>query len=147
MSLTATARSIPGTLRQEVVIDGKHRLITDEPERLGGDGSAPAPHELFPAALASCISTTLVMYARTKNWDLADVKVAVDYDHRATPRRFRVAIELTGDLSAEQLERLERIAASCPVRRAIEAGIEFEESVDYRPAHASRRLVETGGPS
>jgi hypothetical protein len=31
MSLTATARSIPGTLRQEVVIDHRHRLITDEP--------------------------------------------------------------------------------------------------------------------
>ena len=64
MSLTATARSIPGTLRQTVVIDGQHRLITDEPERVGGEGSAPAPHELFPAALAACVSTTLVMYAR-----------------------------------------------------------------------------------
>ena len=31
MSLTATARSIPGTLRQEIVIDGQHRLITDQP--------------------------------------------------------------------------------------------------------------------
>ena len=39
MSLTATARSIPGTLPQEVVIDGRHRLITDEPERLGGEGA------------------------------------------------------------------------------------------------------------
>ncbi len=68
MSLTATSRSIPGTLRQEIVIAGKHRLITDEPEAVGGEGSAPAPHELVPAALASCVSTTLVMscthYAR-----------------------------------------------------------------------------------
>jgi hypothetical protein len=52
LSLTATARSIPGTLRQEIVIDGKHRLITDQPEGVGGEGSAPSPHELFPAALA-----------------------------------------------------------------------------------------------
>ena len=43
MSLTASARSIPDTLRQEVVIDGQHGLITDEPERVGGEGSAPAP--------------------------------------------------------------------------------------------------------
>ena len=82
MSLTAKARSIPGTLRQEVVIDSRHRLITDEPERLGGDGSAPAPHELLPAALAACISTTLVMYARTKDWELGEVTVAVDYDNK-----------------------------------------------------------------
>src|ERR1700751_6011663 len=87
MSLTATARSIPGTLRQEVVIDGKHRLITDEPERVGGAGSGPAPDELFPAALAGCVWTTLVMYARTKGWDLGQVSVAVDYDNESTPRR------------------------------------------------------------
>jgi hypothetical protein len=59
--LTATAHAVPGTLRQEVLVDGRHRLVTDEPVRLGGDGSAPAPHELLPAALAACISTTLVL--------------------------------------------------------------------------------------
>ena len=130
MSLTASARSIPGTLRQEIVIDGNHRLITDAPESLGGDGSAPAPHELLPAALASCISTTLVMYARTKKWDLGEVSVDVDYDHRSTPRRFEIAIHLGGRLSDEQLERLEKVAASCPLRRSIEAGMVFEERIE-----------------
>src|ERR671923_2781064 len=102
MGLNASARSIPGTLRQEVVIDGKHRLITDEPEHLGGDGAGPAPHELFPAALAACISTTLVAYARTKGWDLGQVTVDVDYDNRSTPRRFDVSVQVTGALDAEQ---------------------------------------------
>ena len=147
MSLTATARSIPGTLRQEVVIDGRHRLITDEPERVGGDGSGPAPHELFPAALAACVSTTLVMYARTKGWDMGEVTVSVEYDHRSTPRRFRIAVELTGDLSDEQLDRLERVARSCPVRRAIETGIEFEETIERGRGSEPRRLIETAGPS
>jgi len=133
MSLTATARSIPGTLRQEVLIDGRHRLITDEPEHLGGDGSGPAPHELFPAALASCISTTLVVYARTREWDIGTVSVAVDYDNRSTPRRFDVAIELGGELTDEQLQRLEKVAAACPVRRAVEAGVEFVETIARRP--------------
>lgn len=137
MSLTATARSIPGTLRQEVVIDGRHRLITDEPERVGGDGSAPAPHELLPAALAACVSTTLVMYARTKGWDLGEVSVEVDYDNNATPRRFEVSIRLTGDLDEAQLERLEKVAAACPVRRSIETGIEFVERIEV-PTGAGR---------
>ena len=129
MSLTATSRSIRGTLRQEIVIDGKHRLITDEPESVGGNGSAPAPHELLPAALASCISTTLVMYARTMEWDLGEVTVEVEYDHQATPRIFEVAIDLTGDLTDEQLDRLEKVAAACPVRRSIETNVEFREHI------------------
>ena len=129
MTLTATARSISGTLRQEVVIDGVHRLITDEPERLGGEGSGPAPHELFPAALAACVSTTLVMYARTKGWELGEVSVSVEYDNQSTPRRFDVRIELGGELSDEQVRRLAKVAESCPVRRSVEAGIEFHETL------------------
>jgi putative redox protein len=150
MTLTATARSIPGTLRQEVVIDGRHRLITDEPERVGGDGSGPAPHELFPAALAACVSTTLVLYARTKGWELGGVTVEVDYDHHATPRRFELAIRFGSDLSDAQLARLEQIARSCPLRRSIEAGIEFVEHVEHiehRERPSGRRLVTTGGAS
>ena len=129
MSLTATARSTPGKLRQEVVIDGRHRLVTDEPEHLGGEGSGPAPHELFPAALAACVSTTLARYARTKGWDLGEVTVDVEYDHHATPRRFSVAIELTGELGDEQLARLAKVATACPLRRSIEAGIVFDERI------------------
>jgi len=147
MSLTATARSIPGTLRQEVVIDGQHRLVTDEPQRVGGDGSGPSPHELFPAALAACVSTTLVMYARTKGWELGEVAVEVDYDHRSTPRRFQIEIRLSGDLSDAQLERLNSVARACPLRRSIEAGIEFVEHFERRDRPAGRRLVATGGAS
>lgn len=129
MSLTATSRSIPGTLRQEIIIDGKHRLITDEPVEVGGEGSAPAPHELLPAALASCVSTTLVMYARRKNWELGEVRVDVNYDHRATPRRADISISLAADLSTEQLALLEKVAAACPVRRSIETEFEFNEQI------------------
>jgi len=142
MSLTATARSVAGTLRQDILVDGRHRLTTDEPEALGGEDTAPAPHELFPAALAACVSTTLVMYARTKAWDLGEVTVDVDYDHRSTPRRFEIRIELTGYLSDDQLDRLEKVAAACPVRRAIESGIEFDEQISLAPRGAA--LVAAG---
>jgi putative redox protein len=136
MSLTATARSVPGTLRQNVEIDGHHHLSTDEPEAVGGDGTGPSPHELLPAALASCISTQLVMYARTKGWDLGQVSVEVVYDHRSTPRRFEIEIGIGADLSPEQLSRLDAVAAACPVRRAIENGAEFGERV-HAGAHSA----------
>ncbi len=128
--LTASAHSIQGTLRQEVLIDGHHLLITDEPEHLGGEDAGPAPHELLPAALASCVSTTLLMYARTKSWDLGEVNVDVAYDNQSTPRRFEIAIHVNGELNADQLSRLEKVAAACPLRRAIESGVVFEETLE-----------------
>lgn len=134
MSLTATARSVPGTLRQNVLVDGTHVLVTDEPVRLGGEGSGPAPHELLPAALASCISTTLVMYARTKGWELGEVAVDVDYDNDAVPRRFDVKIEIDAEIGEEGLRRLEKVARTCPLRRSLEAGSEFFETIACRTA-------------
>jgi putative redox protein len=68
--LRASARSVGGTLRHEVSIDGgRHILVTDEPEHLGGGDAGPPPHELFPAALASCISTTILACARSRLGD------------------------------------------------------------------------------
>lgn len=130
MSLTATARSVPGTLRQEVVIDGGHRLVTDQPERYGGGGSGPSPHELFPAALAACVTVTLVQYGRTKGWDLGEVAVAVDYDNRSTPRQVEIVIQVGAELGNEQLERLEKVARACPLRRSLETGFEFVERLE-----------------
>ena len=129
MSLTATATSQGDTLRQEVLIGDGHRLVTDEPARLGGTDMGPALHELFPAALASCIATTMRMYARAKGWELGEIEVAVDYDHQSVPRHFDVTITLPPDATADQRARLERVAQTCPLRRAIEAGIEFDEHV------------------
>ncbi|HXK14394.1 MAG TPA: OsmC family protein [Gaiellaceae bacterium] len=136
MSLTATSRAVPGTLRQVIEVDGHHHVLTDEPERLGGDGSAPSPHELLPAALAGCISTHLVMYARTKGWELGDVSVDVDYDHRSSPRRFTVHIRFGAELTRDQIDRLHKVAVGCPVRRALQGGAEFIERIEGRAAAA-----------
>jgi putative redox protein len=130
MSLGATARSIPGTLRQEIVIDGRHRLVTDQPKQVGGAGRGPSPHELFPAALAACVTVTLVQYGRTKRWELGEVTVEVEYDNHSTPRRLETVIRLSGELTAEQLERLEKVARACPLRRSLETGFEFSERIE-----------------
>ena len=134
MTLTATARSVPGTLRQDVEVDGVHHITTDEPPSLGGDGSAPSPHELLPAGLAACISTHLAMYARTKHWDLGDVAVAVEYDHRSAPRHFDVEIAIGAELTPAQVERVHKVASTCPVRRALEGGATFTERIAVRRA-------------
>jgi putative redox protein len=134
VSLKAISRSIPGTLRQDVLVDGRFHIATDEPTSVGGDDRAPAPHELLPAAIASCVSTTIVMYARTKAWDLGKVVVEVDYDHTSSPRRCEIVIRFERPLADDQLARIQKVAATCPVRRAIEEGIQFHERIEIAPS-------------
>jgi putative redox protein len=125
----ATARGSGGGLRSEIDVNGRHVIVTDEPTSLGGTDAGPAPHELLPAALASCIATMISMYAKTKSWDLGEVQVDVDYDHQAVPRRFEIQVHLPDTLTEAQRERLKRVADTCPIRRAMETGFEFDERI------------------
>jgi putative redox protein len=128
MSMTATARRTGG-LKHEVDVNGRHTIVTDEPHRLGGTDQGPAPHELLAATLASCVATMIAMYAQNHGWDLGETAVHVDYDPDAVPRGVAVDVHLPGDLTPEQQRKLERVAETCPVRRALETGFAFEERI------------------
>ena len=136
MSYTATARPINGSLRHEIDVNGRHTITTDEPKTLGGTDTAPTPHELLAATLASCVSTMLMLYAKPRDIDLGELRVDVDYDADTTPRRVEITIHLPDHLTDDQVKRLEKVAETCPVRRALEAGFTFDE-----------RLVTAGSPS
>ncbi len=127
MAMTATARRAGNGLKHEVDVNGRHKIVTDEPERLGGNDEGPAPHELLAATLASCVATMIAVYAQNRGWDIGETAVDVDYDPDSTPRRFAIDLHFPDDLTPDQQRRLERVAETCPVRRALEAGFIFEE--------------------
>src|SRR5271166_737221 len=133
MSMTATAHHSGDGLRHEVDVNGRHTIVTDEPERLGGTDEGPAPHELLAATLASCVATMIAMYAQNRGWDIGEAAVQVTYDTDSLPRRFTIDIQLPEDLTPDQQRRLERVADTCPVRRALEEGFTFEERISTRP--------------
>ena len=134
MPFTATARSVGGTLHHEVDVNGRHTIITDEPERLGGSDQGPAPHELLASMLASCISTMIVLYAQRRDWELGEVSVDVTYDPESTPRRAHVLVHLPTGLTPDQEKRLRRVSTTCPARRALESPWEFEEEFVFDQA-------------
>ena len=125
--MTAIARSADGLLRNEVEVNGRHVIVTDEPERLGGTDAGPAPHELLAAMVASCVSTMITAYARARGWELPEIRVEVAYDPDSTPRHVDLCVHLPEGLTADQVQRLYRVADACPAKRSLEAGFTFDE--------------------
>jgi uncharacterized OsmC-like protein len=62
------------TFTQQIAA-GRHRLNGDEPVNVGGTDTGPSPYDFLLAALGSCTSMTVGMYARRKNWPLERVTV------------------------------------------------------------------------
>jgi uncharacterized OsmC-like protein len=92
------------------------------------------------------VTVTLVQYGRTKGWELGEVSVDVEYDNHSTPRRLETVIRIGGKLTAEQLERLEKVARACPLRRSLATGFEFSERIEGAVEPSRRSSVSHAGP-
>jgi putative redox protein len=128
------------SLRNEVSYGEGQTLLTDEPVALGGDGAGPDPYTLLLAALGSCVSMTLMMYARRKGWPLERVRVRLRQrrvhskdcaecasDADGFIHHIERGVELEGDLDEGQRARLLEIAHRCPVHRTLTSEIAVTE--------------------
>lgn len=113
------------------ILAGQHSLIADEPESFGGNNFGPSPYQLLNSALGACTAMTIQMYARRKKWQIEEVKVHLHYDrdyeedfeHTDDPQakidHYYREIELIGDLTEEQRQRVLQIANKCPVHKTL----------------------------
>ncbi len=144
MPMTQVVVSSDHNLRQEIWA-GNHALAADEPVGLGGDDSAPTPYELLLAALGSCTSMTLLMYARRKQWPLEAIEIRLKHErihardcadceqHDAYLDHVDKEIVVSGPLNEEQVRRLGEIAEMCPVNRTLHQSIRTSQSIRLAP--------------
>ncbi len=129
--MKATARRDGGTFRHTVQVR-EHQLTVDEPPADGGTDAGPDPRELLAVSLASCTAITMEMYAARKGWEIGRVEVDVEYSpaERGCPTKFQLVMRFPDDLPEDQVERLRVIAAKCPVHRALDGEVMFQERVE-----------------
>jgi putative redox protein len=106
-----------------------HNLIGDEPEDVGGQDLGPRPGDFLRMSLASCTAITLRMYANRKNMNVQQIQVTVSNGPTTDKTIYQTDIQITGNISAEERERLMQIAKKCPVHKILTNPIEIEHSL------------------
>lgn len=105
-------------------------LTADLPPPLG-QGAGPSPEHLLLAAVANCLSASLVFALRKFKQDAADIKTVISCSvDRNADNRMRVT-EISANIHlgkpAAEFEHLERILAQfeafCTVTQSVQAGI------------------------
>ena len=115
----------------QLLSDSGLTSVADEPVTNGGNNAGFSPHELLAAALASCTSITLRMYANHKQWNLENLKVDVfiDKDVKQNSTFIECNIVLPAALSVEQKERLLHIAKQCPIHKLLANSIVINTTI------------------
>jgi putative redox protein len=106
----------PDSLVQNIEVRG-HKILADEPKSFpGGNDKGLSPTDFLLSSLGSCTSMTLRLYARLKKLPLK--KIIVKLDRKASGEIIR-EIELIGDLTEEQRQRLFEISNKCPIHKSL----------------------------
>ncbi|XVJ60763.1 MAG: OsmC family protein [Tepidisphaera sp.] len=111
------------------------KLRTDAPKDIGGDASAFSPTDLVASGLASCILTTMAMFAERHGIDLTGASATVEKHMTQPPAPRRIArlpvvVTMPASVPAEMRERLERVGHTCPVHASLHP--EVDAPIEYR---------------
>ncbi|MCB9476282.1 MAG: OsmC family protein [Deltaproteobacteria bacterium] len=119
MEMTMT---FPGGKKVDAVFKG-YTVNTDQPEKAGGEGSSPAPFELFLASLGTCSAYFVLSFCQSRDLPTEGVGVTLstDYDketHKLAGVDFKITVP--PGFPEKYHTALVRAVHQCSVKKALE---------------------------
>jgi ribosomal protein S12 methylthiotransferase accessory factor len=131
-------------LRLEAKFDD-FTVVSDQPIRYKGDGSAPGPFDYFLASSALCAAYFVKLYCVTRNIPTENIRLSqnniVDPENRYQ-QIFKIQVELPADISAKDRQGILRSIDRCTVKKVVQAEPGFViEEVENLDADAQALLT------
>ncbi|MFC2993105.1 OsmC domain/YcaO domain-containing protein [Halomonas tibetensis] len=131
-------------LRLEAKFDD-FTVISDQPIRYKGDGSAPGPFDYFLASSAMCAAYFVKVYCNARDIPTENIRLSqnniVDPENRYQ-QIFKIQVELPEDISDKDRQGILRSIDRCTVKKVVQAGPEFQvEAVENIDGDAQALLM------
>ncbi|MEX2475383.1 OsmC domain/YcaO domain-containing protein [Marinobacter sp.] len=131
-------------LRLEAKFDD-FTVITDQPIRYKGDGSAPSPFDYFLASSALCAAYFVRVYCKARDIPTENIRLSqnniVDPENRYN-QIFKIQVELPEDISDKDRQGILRSIDRCTVKKVVQTNPTFEiETVDNLGSDAQALLM------
>ncbi|WP_299592902.1 OsmC domain/YcaO domain-containing protein [uncultured Microbulbifer sp.] len=131
-------------LRLEAKFDD-FTVITDQPIRYKGDGSAPSPFDYFLASSALCAAYFVRVYCLARDIPTDNIRLSqnniVDPENRYN-QIFKIDVELPEDISEKDRAGILRSIDRCTVKKVIQTGPDFQiETVENLAEDAQALLM------
>ena len=131
-------------LRLEAKVDD-FTVISDQPIRYKGDGSAPGPFDYFLASSAMCAAYFVKVYCNARDIPTENIRLSqnniVDPENRYQ-QIFKIQVELPEDISDKDRQGILRSIDRCTVKKVVQTGPEFQvEAVENIDEDAQALLL------
>ncbi|MBB3183324.1 ribosomal protein S12 methylthiotransferase accessory factor [Halomonas fontilapidosi] len=131
-------------LRLEAKFDD-FTVISDQPIRYKGDGSAPGPFDYFLASSAMCAAYFVKVYCNARDIPTENIRLSqnniVDPENRYQ-QIFKIQVELPEDISDKDRQGILRSIDRCTVKKVVQTGPEFQvEAVENIDEDAQALLM------
>lgn len=123
--------TFPGNVKVEARI-GQFVVATDQPEKSGGDGTAPSPFDLFGCSIATCAGYFAVKFCRSRKIDTEGMKLTMNYDWDDEQKRYpkmTLALKLPAHFPEKYHDAILRAMDLCAVKKHILDAPEFDISL------------------
>lgn len=126
--------TFPGGKRVDALYKGFH-IKTDQPVYQGGEGSAPAPFDLFMASIATCAGIYVLSFCQNRNIPTDDLTLSMRSErNRDTKRIDRISIDihLPADFPEKYTNAVIKSVNGCAVKVHMQNPPAFEVDASSR---------------
>ncbi len=109
----------PGGKKVDAIYKG-FTIRTDQPKYSGGDGSAPAPFDLFLASIGTCVGIYVLVFCQERSIPIEEVKLILQTERNKETKMIRkitIEIQLPSEFPEKYKEAMIKAAELCSVKK------------------------------